>query len=318
MAALAPLVNLAGLQRWGYLVVAPDGEVGGAPPPRRDWLVRLTPAGRQAQQVWRPLAGEIEERWRDRLGAVEFGRLRAGLGAVAGRAAAGFPPYLPVSGMYRADPAVLDAGARAAAGLRPLAGADQSGHAGASPGAPREPVRAAPRDQSGQRPRTGPGNAGRASSAPEPARAAAPDQSRGEPYREGGVQPGARRRQSPGPPGTSPAGNAGGRPAGDRGASPAGDRDAGRAGGPGTRPGGGPGPGAPAGGLGLPALLSTALLSWRLEYEQEAGLALPVSANCCASSPHSRSRCATCPPWPGYPRKRSRCRSACWSAAATR
>ena len=51
---------------------------------------------------------------------------------------------------------------------------------------------------------------------------------------------------------------------------------------PGTRPGGGPwpaSPGGPAGGPGLPALLSAALLSWRLEYEQEAGLALPVSAN---------------------------------------
>ncbi len=295
VAALAPLVNLAGLRRWGYLVVAPDGEAGGAaasdggpawdgaglgrpasggaPPPRPDWLVRLTPAGRQAQQVWRPLAGEIEERWRDRLGAVDFGRLRAGLGAVAGRAAAGFPPYLPVSGMYRADPVVLDAGARAAAGLRPLAGrgtspghgpgADPSGTPGTSPGnAPGTSPGNAPGTSPGGSPGTSPGASptGKAGSSP-----------RG----KAGVSPPVR-------PGTSAAGNAGGRPAGDRGASPAGDWDTGRPGSPGTRPGGGPwpvSPGGPAGGLGLPALLSAALLSWRLEYEPEAGLALPVSAN---------------------------------------
>ncbi len=254
VAALAPLVSLAGLQRWGYLVVAPDGEVGGAPPPRRDWLVRLTPAGRQAQRVWRPLAGEIEERWRDRLGAVEFGRLRARLGAVAGRAVAGFPPYLPVSGVYPADPAVLDAGGRAAAGLRPLA------DSGASPGS-------APGASPGSAPGTGPGDSPGTSPGASPTGKAGSS-----PRGKAGVSPPVR-------PGTSPAGNAGGRPAADRGASPAGDRDTGRAGGPGARPGGGPGPGAPASGFGLPALLSTALLSWRLEYEQEARLALPVSAN---------------------------------------
>jgi len=282
VAALAPLVNLAGLQRWGYLVVAPDPAAGGAPPPRPDWLVRLTPAGRQAQQVWRPLAGEIEERWRDRLGAAEFGRLRAGLGAVAGRAGAGFPPYLPVSGVYPADPAVLLAGARAAAGLRPPGG----------PGA--EPGRALG-DSPGSGPGSGPGGAG-ASSGSDPGAdpssgpgaspgspgadpGSGPAASPGSPVASPGGSPGTSPGASPtgkagsGPrgkagvsppvrPGTSPAGNAGGRPAGDRGTGPAGN----------------PGIGPP-GGSGLPGLLSAALLAWRLEYEQEAGLSLPVSAN---------------------------------------
>ena len=271
VAALAPLVNLAGLQRWGYLVVAPDPAAGGPPPRRPDWLVRLTPAGRQAQQVWRPLAGEIEERWRDRLGAAEFGRLRAGLGAVAARAGAGFPPYLPVSGVDPADPAMLLAGARAAAGLRPPGGAgispgggpgaDPGSGPGTSPGSGASPGSgpgADPGNGSGADPGSGPGISpgasptGKAGSSP-----------RG----KAGVSPPAR-------PGTSPAGNAGGRPAGDRGTSPAGD--------PGTGPGGGAGlvtPGSAAGGYGLPGLLSAALLSWRLEYEQQTGLSLPVSAN---------------------------------------
>ena len=83
--------------------------------------------------------------------------------------------------------------------------------------------------------------------------------------------------------GGRPAGSAGGGPlGGDRGGRPAGDWDTIRAGGPGTRPDGGAGlvtPGSAAGGPGLPGLLSAALLSWRLEYEQETGLSLPVSAN---------------------------------------
>src|SRR6186997_1781163 len=45
--------NLGGLQRWGYISVEDD-------------TVRLEPGGERAQEVWRPLAGEIEQRWRER------------------------------------------------------------------------------------------------------------------------------------------------------------------------------------------------------------------------------------------------------------
>ena len=280
VAALARLVNLAGLQRWGYLVIAPDGAAGGPPPPRQDWLVRLTPAGRQAQQAWRPLAGEIEQRWRERLGAVDFGWLRAGLGAVAARAAAGFPPYLPVSGVYPADPAVLLAGARAAAGLRPPGGPGPG--YGSGPGAsPGSGPGAIPGSGPGASPGSGPG------ANPGSGPGASPGSGPGADSVSGGISPGAsptgkagsspRGKAGVSPPvrpGTSPAGNAAGRPAGDRPTTPTGE--------PGPRPAGGPGlasPGGPAGGSGLPVLLSAALLSWRLEYEQETGLSLPVSAN---------------------------------------
>ena len=292
----------------------------GPPPPRRDWLVRLTPAGRQAQQVWRPLAGEIEERWRDRLGAVEFGRLRAGLGAVAGRAGAGFPPYLPVSGVYPADPAVLDAGARAAAGLRPLARPRGQPRAQR----PREPspAAAAPGTSPGNAPGTSPGGSPGTSPGASPTGKAGSS-----PRGKAGVSPPVR-------PGTSPAGNAGGRPAGDRGAGPAGNPGIGPLGGtgaaaggmpaaaPGTRPDGGPGlvtPGSarPRGARpARPAVGGPAVLAPRVE--QETGLTLPVSANVLRVLTSEPRRLRDLPPWPGYPRKRSRCRSACWSAAATR
>ncbi|HEX4138148.1 MAG TPA: hypothetical protein VHY84_26295 [Bryobacteraceae bacterium] len=48
--------NLNGMVRWGYVVVSSDG------------IVHATTAGRKAQEVWRPLFGEIEKRWRERFG----------------------------------------------------------------------------------------------------------------------------------------------------------------------------------------------------------------------------------------------------------
>src|SRR6185503_8519971 len=55
VAANGRITNLDGLQRWGYIRVEPA-----------DNTVHATPGGRRAQEVWRPLAAEIEERWRQR------------------------------------------------------------------------------------------------------------------------------------------------------------------------------------------------------------------------------------------------------------
>jgi len=49
---LAGLTNLAGLERWGYITVRPDPADQRPAPPRRDWIVRPTRAGRRAQEVW--------------------------------------------------------------------------------------------------------------------------------------------------------------------------------------------------------------------------------------------------------------------------
>jgi DNA-binding MarR family transcriptional regulator len=72
------------MQRWGYIRVEPA-----------DQTVHPEPGGRRAQEVWRPLAGEIEERWRERLGDAAIDELRQALSRVADPA---LPLYLPVLG----------------------------------------------------------------------------------------------------------------------------------------------------------------------------------------------------------------------------
>jgi DNA-binding MarR family transcriptional regulator len=83
--------SLVGLQRWRYVVVSRDA--GDRP---GQAVVRPTAAGRRAQEVWRPLAGLIEQRWRQRLGAEELDRLRAALVNVVDRLDVDLPDYLPI------------------------------------------------------------------------------------------------------------------------------------------------------------------------------------------------------------------------------
>jgi DNA-binding MarR family transcriptional regulator len=93
---LARITNLAGLQRWGYVTVGPDPADGWPAPPRRDWIVRPTRAGRRAQEVWEPLAGVVEDRWRARFGGPAITVLRDALLTPAAQAGADLPRYLPV------------------------------------------------------------------------------------------------------------------------------------------------------------------------------------------------------------------------------
>ena len=76
------ITNLDGLQRWGYISVVPA-----------DQTVHVKPGGRRAQEVWRPLAGEVEQRWRKRFGDAAIDELRQALSSVADAA---FPLYMPV------------------------------------------------------------------------------------------------------------------------------------------------------------------------------------------------------------------------------
>jgi DNA-binding MarR family transcriptional regulator len=93
---LVGLTNLAGLERWRYITVGPDPADQRPAPPRRDWIVRPTRAGRRAQEVWEPLAGSIEGRWRDRFGVESISALRDALQALLTRAGGELPRYLPV------------------------------------------------------------------------------------------------------------------------------------------------------------------------------------------------------------------------------
>ena len=89
---LARLVNLGGLQRWGYVTVD-------------DGMVRLTRAGQGARRVWAPLGAQIESRWADRFGADLVTGLNDALTEVAERLDPLLPWYLPVASVYRVEPA---------------------------------------------------------------------------------------------------------------------------------------------------------------------------------------------------------------------
>ena len=90
--------NLNGMQRWGYILVKPDPADSRPKPPQADWVIRATFKGRMAQEVWRPLFGAIEERWRERFGGDEIARLRDSLGAVIGHMDEDLPDCLPILG----------------------------------------------------------------------------------------------------------------------------------------------------------------------------------------------------------------------------
>lgn len=78
--------NLNGMQRWGYVPVGSDK------------LIRATPAGRMAQEVWRPLFGIIEQRWQDRFGTSEISQLREALRTLIDRLGLELPDCLPILG----------------------------------------------------------------------------------------------------------------------------------------------------------------------------------------------------------------------------
>jgi len=75
--------NLAGMRRWGYITIAPDPADSRPKPPRSGWVIHATASGRQAQQIWLPLTGVIEERWAARFGADNIAALKEPLQAVA-------------------------------------------------------------------------------------------------------------------------------------------------------------------------------------------------------------------------------------------
>jgi DNA-binding MarR family transcriptional regulator len=125
------LTNLPGLERWRYVDVEPDPADERPKPPRRDWIVRPTRAGRRAQQLWRPLAATIETRWQERFGSAEIDRLRSVLLTLTEEFDVELPSYLPVAGVAKQDhtlwPPVGSAGPAAVgpAGAVSVGGAEQ-------------------------------------------------------------------------------------------------------------------------------------------------------------------------------------------------
>ena len=220
VAALARLVNLAGLQRWGYLVVAPDGAAGGRRPRgRTGWSGSPRPGGGRSRSGGR---------WPARSSSA------GGSGSVrwtSGGCAPGWAPWRPgprpdsrrtsrCPGCTRPTRPCCSRGLVRRPGSGPRAARGPVTAAAPEPvqAAAPEPVRAAAPGPARTAPQPDPAAARRVPAAgPEPIRAAA-DQPRGEPNRESGVQsPGEGGRQSPGPARHQPGrerGRAG--PAGDR------------------------------------------------------------------------------------------------------
>ncbi len=90
--------NLDGMRRWGYITI--DGTSRkvhhGRPSPGA--VLRATAAGLQAREIWRPLPGLIEQRWHERFGADQLGRLRGPLTGLVGLLDPGLPDCLPILG----------------------------------------------------------------------------------------------------------------------------------------------------------------------------------------------------------------------------
>jgi hypothetical protein len=93
--ACTTILLLAGMQRWGYLSITRNGVKWPGAKAGVDDMVSPTRAGRAAQAVWRPLAGIIEERWRNRFGDRAVASLRSALEPLA-TTTDRLPRYLPV------------------------------------------------------------------------------------------------------------------------------------------------------------------------------------------------------------------------------
>jgi DNA-binding transcriptional ArsR family regulator len=88
--------NLNGMERWGYVSVAPPAPDTRPVPTRSAWVIRASPHGRLAQEIWRPLNGTIEDRWQRRFGRDTISRLREALGALMRTMGGELPDCLPI------------------------------------------------------------------------------------------------------------------------------------------------------------------------------------------------------------------------------
>ena len=95
--------NLDGMRRWGYITIDGVGRVRRGeqrPRAKAGSVVALTERGREAADVWRPLAGEIEQRWCERFGVAAIDRLRAALIEIADRTGLTLPDFMPIGSVY--------------------------------------------------------------------------------------------------------------------------------------------------------------------------------------------------------------------------
>lgn len=113
--------NFKGMGRWGYITIKPDPSDPRPKPPTREWIVRATPAGRKAQEIWQPLFAEVEERWQRRFGKTAIEDLRKSLSAIERQLNPGLPECLPILG-YGLFSRVLGSGQTRTGRLSPSRG----------------------------------------------------------------------------------------------------------------------------------------------------------------------------------------------------
>jgi hypothetical protein len=90
--------NLDGMRRWGYVTIDGTSKKVHKSRPGPDAVLRATAKGLRARQVWLPLPGLIEERWRERFGAAQVGLLRDALIQLVNQFDPGLPDCLPILG----------------------------------------------------------------------------------------------------------------------------------------------------------------------------------------------------------------------------
>jgi methyltransferase (TIGR00027 family) len=90
--------NLDGMRRWGYITIDGTSKKIHKSAPGPDAVLRATPKGLMARQVWQPLAGLIDQRWQERYGADQIGHLRHSLQALVSQLDPGLPDCLPILG----------------------------------------------------------------------------------------------------------------------------------------------------------------------------------------------------------------------------
>ena len=88
--------NLDGMRRWGYITIDGTARKIHKTRPGPGAVLRATQRGLQARQVWTPIAGLTEQRWRERFGADQIGRIQDALREVAARLDPGLPDCLPI------------------------------------------------------------------------------------------------------------------------------------------------------------------------------------------------------------------------------
>ncbi len=89
-------LQLAGLQRWGYLTVQPPAGKTLRTPPQAECILRLTAGARRARTVWAEVPAVVESRWHGRFGHDAVHGLRHALADLFDALPYDPPAYLPI------------------------------------------------------------------------------------------------------------------------------------------------------------------------------------------------------------------------------